>query len=57
MMQTLPCIPAKAGTQTFGRTDLSAFASTAIPTTNDSQKHWVPAFAGMLRNESQGLTA
>jgi hypothetical protein len=56
-MQTLPCIPAKAGTQIFGRTDLSVFASTAIPSACASQKHWVPAFAGMLGNESQGLTA
>ena len=42
-----PLIPAKAGTQTSGRADISSRPLTQMPTARASQKHWVPAFSGM----------
>ncbi|GAA0640412.1 hypothetical protein GCM10009101_10330 [Brevundimonas lenta] len=41
-----PLIPAKAGTQFFGRTGGDGVALKPIPPTSLG-KHWVPAFAGM----------
>ncbi len=56
-MPTPPLIPAKAGTQSFGHSACTESAPTAIPSAGASLKHWVPAFAGMIGNEIQGLAA
>jgi len=42
-----PCIPAKAGTQSFGCSGGAIKSTIFIPATRASRKHWVPAFAGM----------
>ncbi len=47
MTRQTPYIPVKVGTQFFGRARIFACPLTPIPTARASQKHWVPAFAGM----------
>ena len=42
-----PLIPAKAGTQSFGRSGGAIGSTIFIPDTRASRQHWVPAFAGM----------
>ncbi len=42
-----PLIPAKAGTQTFGRSGGAIESTIFIPAARALRKHWVPAFAGM----------
>jgi hypothetical protein len=44
---TYPLIPAKAGTQSFGRSNLQASPQKPNPGLRASRKNWVPAFAGM----------
>jgi hypothetical protein len=46
MIFSLPLIPAKAGTQCFGRWLFEAMES-VDPRRPASQQNWVPAFAGM----------
>ncbi len=43
----LPLIPAKAGTQFFGRSEGAIGSTIFIPDTCGSRQHWVPAFAWM----------
>ena len=47
MIFQIRCIPAKAGTQSFGRVTVSLDAPPPTPAARASRKHWVPAFAGM----------
>jgi hypothetical protein len=47
MISHFPLIPAKAGTQFFGRLSFERLPQATIPSARASQKHWVPAFAGM----------
>ena len=46
-LNSFPCIPAKAGTRSFGRGFASPDAPPPTPAAHASQKHWVPALAGM----------
>ncbi|MDI1326901.1 MAG: hypothetical protein PSV23_08910 [Brevundimonas sp.] len=57
VIHPLPIIPAKAGTQFFGRSGAGELAQTAIPRTRASRKHRVPAFAGMHGIKIEGLAA
>ena len=49
---SFPCIPAKAGTQCFGRSSLSTNLRKPGPKLRASRKNWAPAFAGMSGLES-----
>jgi hypothetical protein len=57
MILSTPLIPAKAGTQIFGRSGQTGFVQAAIPRTGAPQKHWVPAFAGISGSKVEGLFA